>query len=227
MLYLTLHHHYPTTVTLSERRRLELFNLANEFGFNILEDDYDYDFHYDKSPILPLASADTNGMVIYIGSFGKSLAPGFRTGFIVAPVNLMIEMRKYLGIINRQGDVLMEYVLGHMISEGEINRYMQKSLKIYKERRDYFSRLLQENLGDFLNFKNPSGGLAFWIEWKPPINLVRLAKNCAKDNLFIPRTLLYQNKELTAMRIGFGNLNFLEMNTCVEILSSNLCLDNG
>jgi GntR family transcriptional regulator/MocR family aminotransferase len=50
---------------------LELLNLANEFGFIILEDDYDYDFHYDKSPILPLASADTNGMVIYIGSFGN------------------------------------------------------------------------------------------------------------------------------------------------------------
>jgi GntR family transcriptional regulator/MocR family aminotransferase len=65
MLYLTPHHHYPTTVTLSAQRRLELLNLASEFGFIILEDDYDYDFHYDKSPILPLASADTNGMVIY------------------------------------------------------------------------------------------------------------------------------------------------------------------
>ncbi|HCR76680.1 MAG TPA: GntR family transcriptional regulator, partial [Chryseobacterium sp.] len=56
MLYLTPHHHYPTTVTLSAQRRLELLNLSNEFGFIILEDDYDYDFHYDKSPLLPLAS---------------------------------------------------------------------------------------------------------------------------------------------------------------------------
>jgi GntR family transcriptional regulator/MocR family aminotransferase len=74
---------------------------------------------------LPLASADTNGMVIYIGSFGKSLAPGFRTGFIVAPENLMAEMRKYLGIIDRQGDILMERTLGEMIEEGEINRYLK------------------------------------------------------------------------------------------------------
>lgn len=224
MLYLTPHHHYPTTVTLSAKRRLELLNLANEFGFIILEDDYDYDFHYDKSPILPLASADTNGMVIYIGSFGKSLVPGFRTGFIVAPENLMIEMRKYLGIIDRQGDVLMEHVLGEMIAEGEINRYLKKSLKTYQERRDYFVSLLEQNLGEYIDFQKPSGGLAVWMKWKIPVNLMQLSRNCAQNNLFIPKTLLYQNKDLTAMRLGFGNLNLTEMDKSIEILSENIKL---
>lgn len=222
MLYLTPHHHYPTTVTLSAQRRLELLNLANEFGFIILEDDYDYDFHYDKSPILPLASADTNGMVIYIGSFGKSLAPGFRTGFIVAPENLMTEMRKYLGIIDRQGDILMEHVLGEMIAEGEINRYLKKSVKVYQERLDYFVRLVEENLGNYLQFKKPSGGLAIWAEWKIPINLMQLSRNCGQNNLFIPKTLLYQNKDLTAMRLGFGNFNFDEMEKSIEIFSKTV-----
>jgi len=224
MLYLTPHHHYPTTVTLSAKRRLDLLNLANEYGFIILEDDYDYDFHYDKSPILPLASADTNGMVIYIGSFGKSLVPGFRTGFIVAPENLMIEMRKYLGIIDRQGDVLMEHVLGEMIAEGEINRYLKKSLKIYQERRDYFVSLLEQNLGEYIDFQKPSGGLAVWMKWKIPVNLMQLSRNCAQNNLFIPKTLLYQNKNLTAMRLGFGNLNLYEMDKSIEILSENIKL---
>jgi len=224
MLYLTPHHHYPTTVTLSAKRRLDLLNLANEFGFIILEDDYDYDFHYDKSPILPLASADTNGMVIYIGSFGKSLVPGFRTGFIIAPENLMTEMRKYLGIIDRQGDVLMEHVLGEMIAEGEINRYLKKSLKIYQERRDYFVSLLEQNLGEYIDFQKPSGGLAVWMKWKIPVNLMQLSRNCAQNNLFIPKTLLYQNKNLTAMRLGFGNLNLTEMDKSIEILYENIKL---
>ncbi len=190
---------------------MELLELANEYGFIILEDDYDYEFHYDKSPILPLASADTNGMVIYIGSFGKSLAPGFRTGFIVAPENLMAEMRKYLGIIDRQGDILMERALGEMIEEGEINRYLKKSLKVYQERRDYLAVLLKENLENLITFQIPSGGLAIWLEWNVPINLMQLSRGCAQDNLFIPKTLLYQNKNLTAMRLGFGDLNADEM----------------
>ncbi|MEC3876226.1 aminotransferase-like domain-containing protein [Chryseobacterium salviniae] len=222
MLYLTPHHHYPTTVALSAKRRLELLHLSQEFGFVILEDDYDYDFHYDKSPILPLASADTKGMVIYIGSFGKLLAPGFRTGFIVAPENLMVEMRKYLGIIDRQGDILMEHVLGEMIAEGEINRYLKKSLKIYKERRDHFASLLKHHLDDFIDFKIPSGGLAFWTEWKISVNLMQLSKKCARNNVFIPKTLLYQNRNLTAMRLGFGNFTIDEMEKAVGILSENV-----
>ncbi|GAE65310.1 PLP-dependent aminotransferase family protein [Chryseobacterium indologenes] len=222
MLYLTPHHHYPTTVAISAQRRLELLELANEYGFIILEDDYDYEFHYDKSPILPLASADTNGMVIYIGSFGKSLAPGFRTGFIVAPENLMAEMRKYLGIIDRQGDILMERALGEMIEEGEINRYLKKSLKVYQERRDYLAVLLKENLENLITFQIPSGGLAIWLEWNVPINLMQLSRGCAQDNLFIPKTLLYQNKNLTAMRLGFGDLNADEMEKSVDVFSNNV-----
>ncbi|SFN34170.1 GntR family transcriptional regulator / MocR family aminotransferase [Chryseobacterium oleae] len=222
MLYLTPHHHYPTTVALSAQRRLELLDLAHEYGFIILEDDYDYEFHYDKSPILPLASADTKGMVIYIGSFGKSLAPGFRTGFIVAPENLMVEMRKYLGIIDRQGDILMERALGEMIEEGEIHRYLKKSLKVYQERRDHFAELLKDNLDECIEFEKPSGGLAFWLEWKVPVNLMQLSRNCAQNNLFIPKTLLYQTKDLTAMRLGFGNLNFEEMEKSIDILSGQV-----
>ncbi len=222
MLYITPHHHYPTTVTLSAQRRLELLQLSTTYGFIILEDDYDYDFYYDKAPVLPLSSADTEGMVVYVGSFGKSLIPGFRTGFIVAPENLMTEMRKYLGIIDRQGDILMEQVLGEMIEEGEIHRYLKKSLKVYQQRRDRFMALLEEHFADQLTFQKPTGGLAVWTTWKQPINLMLLSRECAKNNLFIPKTLLYQNKYMTAMRLGFGHFTLEEMQESLYILKQQV-----
>lgn len=222
MLYITPHHHYPTTVTLSGQRRIDLLALATRYGFVILEDDYDYDFHYDKSAVLPLASSDTNGMVIYVGSFGKSLAPGFRTGFVVAPENIMREMQKYLGIIDRQGDVLMEQVLAEMIEEGEIHRHLKKSIKVYCERRDRFAALLSQELGDYVNFKIPTGGLAIWTEWDASINLMRLATYCQRNQLFIPKTLLYQSKTITAMRLGFGHLNEEEMEKAIEVMKSGI-----
>ncbi len=70
-------------------------------------------------------------------------------------------------------------------------------------------------------FKIPSGGLAFWAEWKKPVNLMNLSKKCARNNLFIPKNLLYQNRKLTAMRLGFGNFTESEMEKAVEILSMN------
>ncbi|MGH2624326.1 MAG: PLP-dependent aminotransferase family protein, partial [Sphingobacterium sp.] len=222
MLYLTPQQHYPTTVSLSAQRRMEVLQLAKKYGFIILEDDHTYDFQYDKQALMPIASNDQDGMVIYVGSFGQSLAPGFRTGFIVAPSNLMMEMRKHLGIIDRQGDILMELALGEMIEEGAIHRHLKKSLKIYRERRDHLAKLLTTELADEVNFQLPSGGLAIWITWKLPINLMKLSQIAYKNNLFIPRTLLFQKINLSAMRIGFGHLNFDEMQKAISILKDSL-----
>ncbi len=76
-VYVTSHHHHPTTVTLSANRRMHLLELSKKYGFAIVEDDYDYDFHYSNAPILPLASSDTGGNVIYIGALCKIVAPPY------------------------------------------------------------------------------------------------------------------------------------------------------
>lgn len=227
MVYVTSHHHYPTTVTLSAQRRVELLALAQEFRFAIVEDDYDYEFRYDQQAILPMASADTDGMVIYLGSFGKTLAPGFRTGFTVAPSDIIAEMRKYLGIIDRQGDITMELALGEMIAEGEINRYAKKSLKIYEQRRANLVDLLQSRLSQYLQFEPPRGGLAVWTTWDRRINLSQLAMQCEKQGLHIPRNLLYQYKDIAGMRIGFGRMDEEEMTTCISKIQSALTQMNG
>lgn len=219
MLYLTPHHHYPTTVTLSAERRIELLQLSSIYGFIILEDDYDYDFHYDSSPVLPLASADAQGMVVYIGSFCKSLAPGFRSGYLIAPENLILELGKLRGIVDRQGDVLMEMALAELLEEGEIQRHLKKALKIYNERRDVFCDLLNKHLSDLVSFSAPPGGLAIWTKWDPKLNLMRISKECALEGLDLPQTLLYQTDNLTAMRLGFGNLSVEEITKSIQILA--------
>ena len=224
MVYITPHHHYPTTVTLSAQRRVQLLQLAQQHGFIIIEDDYDYDFQYDKGAIMPLASADTNGMVIYIGSFGKSLVPTFSTGFVVAPQNFIAEMKKYLGILDRRGDMIMEQVLGEMIAEGDIHRHLKKSLKVYRERRNHCCALLAKHLGHQISYNVPTGGLAVWLEWNSPGSLLKLANDCQKHDLFIPKNILYQNKKTTAIRLGFGHLTIEEMEKSLEILSGCLTI---
>lgn len=219
MLYVTPHHHYPTTVTLQAARRLALLELSAQYGFIILEDDYDYDFHYEGSPLLPMASADTRGMVVYVGTFGKSLASGFRSGFIVAPAPLVNEMAKLLGIMDRYGDVLTELALGELIADGEIHRYLKKATQQYRLRRDHLAGLLAASLGDRLQFAVPAGGLAIWTAWPPDTNLLQLAQACAKHDLFLPRYLLYQSKTHSGMRLGFGSLSLDELTEAVGILS--------
>ncbi|MCE6992852.1 PLP-dependent aminotransferase family protein [Dyadobacter sp. CY323] len=220
MLYITPHHHYPTTVTLSPERRVELLNLSVQYGFIILEDDHDYDFHYNSSPVLPLASADGAGMVVYVGSFCKALAPGLRSGYLVAPENLIAELGKLRRIIDRQGDLMMEQALGEMLDEGEIQRHIKKAQKIYHQRRDVLSELLKQHLSEYLTFRSPPGGLAIWTEWRKDINLMRISKACLKQNLHLPQTLLFQTGQLSAMRLGFGNLDEDELSESILILKN-------
>lgn len=107
MVYVTPHHHYPTTATTFPAEAWPL-QLAKQYGFCILEDDYDYDFHYDCNPILPLAGADADGHVVYVGSLCKAISPALRVGYVVAPAEVIEELARLRRIIDRQGDNLLE-----------------------------------------------------------------------------------------------------------------------
>lgn len=222
MLYLTSNYHYPTTISLSAKRRIKVLDLAKQYGFVILEDDYDFDFHHDNNPVLPLAALDSYEKTVYIGSFGKSLPLGFGYGFIAAPAGFIKEIEKYQNILEPGVDAIKEQVIADWIQEGEFHRLSKKNKKIYRERRDKFVKLLKENLKGKIKFQVPARGLAIWIEWLDKFNLIKLQKECAKNGLFLPKTILYQTKNLTATRIGFGNLNDIEMENAVKILSKSL-----
>lgn len=221
-VYVTPHHHYPTTTTLSACRRMNLLQLAERYGFVIIEDDYDYDFHYKSSPILPLASADNKGMVINIGSFSKNFSPALRVGYLVAPKNVIATLAQLRFIIDRQGDYLLEQAIAELMKEGTIKRYLRKNLHIYQERRDFLCRLMQNKLSDAVNFNIPAGGLALWIEFRKPYSLKKIANLCLKKGLIINDGLNYSSKtkEPNGTRLGFASLDLEEIEKCFKMLSS-------
>ncbi|MEM8907588.1 MAG: PLP-dependent aminotransferase family protein, partial [Bacteroidota bacterium] len=135
-IYLTSHHHHPTTVTLSPERRIRLLALAAEYRFAIIEDDYDYDFHYSNSPVLPLASADHQGTVLYLGSFSKTAAPALRMGYLIAPEPVIEVLSRLRRIVDRQSDFVLEWAFSDLLESGILQRYLKKSLKQYRIRRD-------------------------------------------------------------------------------------------
>ncbi|WP_231491203.1 PLP-dependent aminotransferase family protein [Pedobacter sp. Leaf170] len=221
-LYLTSNYHYPTSNCLSAKRRLEILELAKFYSFVIIEDDYDFDFHYDNNPVLPLSAFNPNANVVYIGSFARSLPSGFGYGFITAPTEFITELEKHQRILEPGIDVIKEQVLTHFIQDGEVHRLAKKNKKIYKERRDDFVNLLKEELRGKIKFAIPARGLAIWVEWLDDFSLIKFKNFCASEGLFLPKTILYQSKNLRGMRLGFGHLNKAEMQLVVEILSKSL-----
>lgn len=221
LVYVIPHHHSPTTVTMSAERRMQLLELACKYKFAIVEDDYDFDFHYASSPILPLASIDNYGSVIYVGSFSKTLAPGIRMGFMVAPQNLISRAAKMRKLIDRQGEQLIEEAMANLLKNGDIGRHLKKANKIYHERRDILCRLLREKLDGYIEFKVPDGGFAIWVEYLNGVKPADIAAKASAMGLSISNGVDYYHDPTYPnynVRLGFASLNQKELEQAVDIL---------
>jgi GntR family transcriptional regulator/MocR family aminotransferase len=229
MVYIIPHHHRPTTVTLSAERRMRLMNLARKYGFALLEDDYDFDYHFTSNPLLPLASLDAGGHIIYVGSFCKIIAPGIRIGFMVAPEAVISEAAAIRRLIDRQGEQLLEEAIAELLSTGDISRHIKKSHKVYQVRLENTCRLLREQLGDYLTFERPNGGLAIWATYRKGISASAVALNAGKLGLKISdgRNYFFQpNNSMSHdfIRIGYCSLDETEMAGAIAIWKRALTL---
>ena len=219
MVYVNSHHHYPTTVPLRADRRVQLLQLAEKYGFILFEDDYDYDFHYLNKPLLPLATADKAGMVLYCGSFTKAIAPAFRVGYLVASEDVIHHLSLVRRTIDRQGDHILENAMAELLQHGIIQRHLRKSLRAYRERRDVFCSLMDQYLKDEVSFQVPEGGLAAWTNFDPAIDLKTLAKKALLDDLYLNSRSGYSNgRSLNNMRLGFGSSTPQELEHIVKLL---------
>ncbi len=217
MVYVTSHHQHPTTVIMPAERRLRLLQLAREHGFCILEDDYDYDFHYDSSPILPLAAADPGRNVVYVGSLSKVFSPALRVGYVVAPAEVIEAMANLRRIIDRQGDNLLESAVAVLFRDGDMRRHLKKAQKIYHRRRDVFCEMLKTELGHVLEFTPPTGGLAVWARLDRSISLAEVARKCREKGLLISDGAVY-GAHLNATRLGFASVDEEEMERGMRVL---------
>lgn len=214
-VYVIPHHHYPTTVTLNVERRMKLLELSKRFSFAIIEDDYDYDYHYGSSPYLPLASAHHRGNVIYIGSFSKILDPSLRIGFMVAPKNFIAQCMALRSVIDVSGDGYMQNALATLMNGGELKSHIRKAKKIYHRRRSFLDNLLKEKLEKYVSYVLPTGGMAIWIKLNPAFSLAQLALN--------PRLRISKiDKERNAFRFGFASLDETELEQAVGLLETGL-----
>jgi GntR family transcriptional regulator/MocR family aminotransferase len=219
MVYVIPHHHNPTTVTLTPERRIRLLELSSKFKFAIIEDDYDYDFHYSSKPMMPMASLDRQGTVIYIGTLTKTLAPAIRVGFMVAPENFIRHATSLRKALDTQGDSLIENAIAGLYKDGTITRHIKKSVKLYKERRDHLCGMLQKELGSHISFKTPEGGMSVWAQF-PRVDLTKLSRSALNKGLIIKDGTEYDTptRKYNSVRLGFASLNFKEQEEAVDIL---------
>jgi GntR family transcriptional regulator/MocR family aminotransferase len=223
-VYLTPHHQYPTTVSLSPGRRLQLLELARRQRIIVLEDDYDHEFHYEGRPLLPLASADEAGVVVYVGTLSKVFAPGLRLGYVVAPAPVQQELLRRRYYLDRQGDHLTEAAVAELIEDGELQRHTRRMRRAYQARRDHCVSLLRQQLGAALDLDVPNGGMALWATAAPDIDVEAWFNRAEAAGVVfqIERQFRWDAKPGQHLRIGYAALTEPELTKAVRRLTDSL-----
>ena len=212
-VYVTPHHQFPTTVTMSAGRRLRLLEIARAHRIAIIEDDYDYDFHYDGRPVLPIASVDPAGVVIYVGTLSKVLAPALRVGYVVAPTPLIERLAAHRSYVDTQGDQVLEYALAELFEEGAIQRYIRRVRREYRERRDTLVDALRTQLSGNVTFDVPAGGIALWMKARKGLDVDIWARAAMDHGAIFVTAASYtlDGRPQPFIRLGFASLNGKEL----------------
>ncbi|CAN0624671.1 GntR family transcriptional regulator / MocR family aminotransferase [Burkholderia multivorans] len=159
LMLVTPSHQYPLGMVMSLARRRMLLEYARQHRCWIIEDDYDSEFRYGSRPLASLQGLDDTGQVIYVGSFGKTLFPGLRVGYLVAPEPLAESFATASAELYREGQLLQQAVLAEFIAEGHFVSHIRKMRTLYGQRREMLLDALARRYGDALPAAGGDAGL--------------------------------------------------------------------
>ncbi|MBB2928816.1 MocR-like pyridoxine biosynthesis transcription factor PdxR [Paraburkholderia silvatlantica] len=159
LMLVTPSHQYPLGMVMSLARRRMLLEYARQHQCWIIEDDYDSEFRYGSRPLASLQGLDTAGQVIYVGSFGKTLFPGLRVGYLVAPEALAESFATASAELYREGQLLQQAVLAEFIAEGHFTSHIRKMRALYGQRRQVLLDAVARRYGDALPAMGGDAGL--------------------------------------------------------------------
>lgn len=217
----------PTGVSYSIEKKKKIIELAKEYDFYIIEDDYLSELIYDKNiEYIPFKKLDKYDRVIYIKSFSKVFLPGIRLGYIVSP-------NKYKDIIRNtkfNTDIatssLMQRALEMYIKDGKWIDNIENLKKIYNERYNLITNLIDKKLGDMVEYNKPGGGISLFLTLKKDIITSRkLFMKLKEKGVYItPGVLFFKDIKDGDMsfRIGFSQTEKKQIEEGINIIKEEL-----
>jgi GntR family transcriptional regulator/MocR family aminotransferase len=183
VICVTPSHQFPLGVAMSMRRRAELLDFARNNGAVVIEDDYDGEFRFGATPRDALQTLDRSGSVFYVGTFSKSLYPGIRLGFVVAPQWARRALANAKQCSDWHSPVMEQDALASFISEGHMARHVRKMRKLYSERRELMMSGLQTHFSPWLEPIPSSGGMHVTAVAPESIDIESIVRSARQRNM--------------------------------------------
>jgi 2-aminoadipate transaminase len=192
----------PGGTTLAEGRRHELVLLADRYGVPIIEDDPYGQLRYEGEHLTPLIVLDREnlrrddgysiGNVIYLSTFSKTLAPGLRLGWIVAPPEVISKLVQLKQGADLHTSTFIQMVAYEVARDNFLDEHIKLIRRVYGERRDVMLRALEENFPPEVTWTHPQGGLFLWVTLPEKMDCHQLFEAAIKENVaFVPGDSFY------------------------------------
>lgn len=197
----------PSGVTMSLEKRKAMYALAKKYGVLILEDNPYGELRVKGENIPNIKSFDEDGIVIYAGSFSKILSPGLRVGYAIAHENIIAKMTVGKQTSDVHTPVFNQLVVDKWMEKYDFEKHIEKIRGIYKSKLELMCGLIDEELGDFVEYVKPEGGLFVWCKLPDNVPMLEFcAKAVEKKVAVVPGTAftMDENDKTNCFRMNFS-----------------------
>ena len=196
----------PSGATMSLEKRKAVYELAKKYGLLILEDNPYGDLRVSGEDIPSIKSFDEDGIVIYAGSFSKLLAPGIRVGYIVAPSPIIAKMTVGKQASDVHTPVFSQMLVDKWMEQNDVEAHIEKIREIYRRKLNLMCDLIDTELGDFVKYVRPEGGLFVWCELPENVNMLEFVTDCIANKVAVVpgAAFMINDEETNCFRMNFS-----------------------
>lgn len=222
LLYTIPTYHNPTGTVMSDARRQELFRFCTNNRLPIIEDNAYGELWLEDEPPIPLKAMDRNGMILYLGTISKTLAPGLRIGWLAGPESVVERLGDVKMQIDYGASSLSQWALAELLSSGLYDEYLISLRRKLKLRRDFVLSLLDKHFQDIAQWDVPKGSFYIWLRLTADVPADQLFQRMLEHQILINPGNVYDFEKNHAIRLSYSYAKEEELEYGIEMLAQTI-----
>nr|ABS84199.1 transcriptional regulator [Limosilactobacillus reuteri] len=208
LIYTVPNFQNPTGRTMTEERRKQLAELAEKYDVYVLEDNPYGEIRFAGQHVPAVKSFDKSGHVLYMSTFSKTLAPGFRLGWLVADEDVVNKLTVLKQSADLHTDNLAQFAVAQFFTDNDVDAHVKEISDLYGKRKDLMLEGIKKYFPEGVKYTNPEGGMFLWVEVPGVDDTVELFKECLEhDVAFVPGDPFFAGEaQPGAFRLNYSNM---------------------
>lgn len=197
----------PTGITMSLEKRKEVYRLALQYGVMILEDNPYGELRIKGEPVPTIKSLDTEGIVIYCGSFSKVLSPGLRVGYVVAPREIVAKLTVAKQCADVHTTILSQLICDKFLAEYDFDAHIKGLQDIYRKKVNLMIGEIDKKFNPAVSHTDPEGGLFLWCTLPEGADMMAFCQAAVENHVaVVPGTafLTDESEPTRSVRLNYS-----------------------